>query len=102
VEKGPNGGQVIDVKGQHVELTVKGTELVVFLSDKDHAPVPSKGATGRATLLVDGKQSHVELSAVEPNKLTATTPATLPAGARVVISAKLANGGDILARFVVR
>lgn len=102
VDKGPNGGQMIDVKGQHVELTVKGAEIVVYLSDKGHAPLASKGASGRATLLIDGKQSQVELAAAEPNRLTARAPVALPAGARVVISARLAGGNDIIARFVVK
>ena len=101
-DKGPNGGQVVEVKGHHVELTVKGSEIILHLSDKDHAPIASKGATGRVVVLVGGKQTTVELVAVEPNLLTAKPDAPLGPGARIVVSTRLSDGHEILARFVLK
>lgn len=99
-EKGPNGGQMLTVKGHHVEFVANGTELTFHLSDEGHAPTPSKGAAGKAVILEGSKQSTVPLTAREPSQLIAILPAPLVAGARVVVSAKLGNGHDIVARFV--
>ena len=101
-DNGPHGGQVVEVKGHHVEFTTKGGEITVYLSDEAEAAIPSKGATGRAVILEGAKQSTVPLTPAEPNLLTAKLEAALAAGARVVVSAKLADGHDILARFVVK
>ena len=99
--QGPNGGRVIAGKGHHLELTSKGAELTVYISDEDHADTASKGATGRAVILDGSRQSTVPLAPAEPNKLTGTLEYPLAKGARVVVSARLANGHDLLARFVI-
>jgi hypothetical protein len=101
-EKGPNGGQMIEVKGHHVELTAEGSELTLYLSDGTHAPVPSKGASGRAVILEGSKQSSATLTPAEPNRLLARLDAPLGRGARVVVTAKLGDGHDIVARFVMK
>ncbi len=101
-ENGPNGGQIIEVKGHHLELTAKGDKLAIYLSDEGHAPLSSKGASGRAVILDGSKQSTVPLAPAEPNILSARLDAPLAPGARVVVSAKLADGHDVLARFVLK
>ena len=102
MEKGPNGGQVIESKGHHVELAVSGRDIKVWLSDAAHAPIASKGASGRAVILASGRQSTLELAPAEPNLLTATTDAPLGAGARIVISTKLGSGQELQGRFVLK
>lgn len=101
-ENGPNGGQMVESKGHHLELTSKGDQLTIYLSDQAHAPLSSKGASGRAVILDGSKQSTVPLAPAEPNVLSAKLDAPLAAGARVVVSAKLADGHDVLARFVLK
>jgi hypothetical protein len=100
--KGPNGGQVIDDKGHHVEFTVKGNEVVLHLTDDKDKPIASKGATGRVVILDGSKQLTVALMAAEPNLLFAKLEAALGAGAKVVVSAKLSDGHNLQARFVAK
>lgn len=99
---GPNGGQMIEVKGHHLELTTKGSELTLYLSDEAEAPMPSRGVSGRAVILDGSKQSTTALTPAEPNRLVARLEAPLSPGARVVVTAKLADGHDVVARFVVK
>lgn len=101
-DSGPNGGPMVEVKGLHLELIAKGTDLVVVLSDASHAPVESKGASGRAVVLEAGAQRTVPLAPVAPDRLAARLESPLAGGARVVVSAKLATGQDLLARFVLK
>ena len=101
-DTGPNGGQVVEAKGHHVEFTSKDSTITVYLSDSTHAAITIKGASGRAVILDGSRQSTVTLTSAEPNLLTAKLEAPLTAGARVVISAKLGDGHDVLARFVVK
>ncbi len=100
--QGPNGGPVVEVKGHHVELTTKGAEITLYLTDEAHASLPSKGASGRAVVLDGSKQSTVPLTPAEPNLLTGKLEAPLKSGARVVVSVKLGDGHDVLARFVLK
>jgi hypothetical protein len=99
---GPNGGQITEVQGHHVEFTVKDKEIVLFLTDKDGKPISSKGASGRIVVQDGAKPITVELAPVDPNLLSAKLEAPLTAGAKVVVSAKLGDGHDIQARFVAK
>ncbi len=101
-EKGPNGGPMVEVKGLHLELVAKDGELAVLLSDAGHAPLASKGASARAVILEGGSQRTVQLAPAEPDRLSARLDKPLAKGARIVVSAKLASGQDLLARFVVK
>jgi hypothetical protein len=99
---GPNGGQIAEVQGHHVEFTVKDKEIVLFLTDKDGKPIGSKGASGRVVILEGGKKATVDLAPVDPNLLSAKLDAAVAAGAKVVVLAKLGDGHDIQARFVAK
>ena len=99
---GPNGGQIVEVQGHHVEFTTKDKEIVLFLTDEKSKPIASNGASGRVIIQDGGKQVTADLAAVEPNVLSAKLDAPLAAGAKVVVSAKLADGHDIQARFVAK
>ena len=102
VANGPNGGQVTEVKGHHVEFTVKDKEIVLFLSDENSKPIASKGASGRVVIQDGGKQVTVDLAPADPDQMTAKLEAPLASGAKVVVSAKLGDGHDIQARFVAK
>ncbi|KAB2943595.1 MAG: hypothetical protein K8F92_08460 [Hyphomicrobium sp.] len=99
---GPNGGQIADVQGHHVEFTVKDKEIVLFLTDEDSKPIASKGASGRVIIQAGGRQVTVALAPTDPNVMTAKLDAPLAARAKVVVSAKLGDGHDIQARFVAK
>lgn len=99
---GPNGGQIVDVKGHHVEFTVKDNAITVYLTDDKDAPIASAGATAKAVIQDAGKSTNISLVPAEPNLLTGTLPAPLSTGAKVVIAGKLADGHEILARFVAK
>ena len=100
--KGPNGGQVVDDAGHHVEFTTKGNEIVLFLSDTADKPIGSAKATGRVIIQDGGKQATAELAAIEPNILTAKLASPLKAGAKLAITIKLGDGHDLKSRFVAQ
>ena len=99
--KGPNGGPVVDSAGHHVEMVAKGTELVLYLSEENDRPLGSAGTKNARAIVQDGgKTATVQLSPAEPNKLVGTLPSPLGSGARVVVSATMADGHAVQARFV--
>ena len=99
--KGPNGGPVVDSAGHHVELTTKGTELVLFLTDEADKPLASAGTRNARAIVQDsGKTATVALQPAEPNRLVGTLSQPLSKGARVVVSATMADGHAVQARFV--
>lgn len=99
-ENGPHGGPMLEVSDHHLELTAGAGELTLYLMDAAHAPVSSKGASGRVVVLDGSKQSSLTLEARDPDKLTAKLEAPLGPGARVVVTAKLADGRSLVGRFV--
>jgi hypothetical protein len=101
VAKGPNGGPVVDSGGHHVEMVAKGTELVLVLTEGDDKPLASTGTKSARAIVQDGgKTATVALQPVEPNRLVGTLPQPLGPGARVVVSATMADGHAVQARFV--
>jgi len=99
-EKGPNGGPVVDAAGHHVEFVNEGADLSFFLSDEGGKPIASKGAKARAVIQDQGKTQTVPLTNSDPNKLIGNLSQPLKAGTRVVLSATMADGHSIQARFV--
>ena len=101
VAKGPNGGPVVDSGGHHVEMVVSGTELVLFLTEGDDKPLTSAGTKNARAIVQDGgKTATVALRPAEPNKLVGTLAQPLGPGARIVVSATMADGHVVQARFV--
>jgi hypothetical protein len=98
--KGPNGGPLVDIAGHHIEMVAKGTELVIILTDATDKPLSSAGTKSARAIVQDaGKTATVALAPVEPNRLVGTLAQPLGSGARVVISATLADGHALQARF---
>ena len=101
VAKGPNGGPVVDSSGHHVEMVAKGADLTLFLTDEADKPLAAAGAkNARAIVQEGGKTATVPLQPAEPNKLVGQLSQPLGKGARVVVSATLADGHAVQARFV--
>lgn len=102
VEQGPNGGPMIAAGDNHLELVAKGTELIVYLSDKKHEPIAAKGASGRAIVQAGGKTSTIVLTPGEGNRLVGKADAPIEAGARIVVSATLPGTPAMQGRFVAK
>jgi hypothetical protein len=99
--KGPNGGPVVDSAGHHLEMVDKGSELVLFLTEADDKPLASSGVKSARAIVQDGgRTAQVTLQPAEPNRLVGTLPQPLGSGARVVVSATMADGHAVQARFV--
>ena len=99
--KGPNGGPVVDSGGHHVEMVGKGPELVLFLTGEADKPLASAGVKNAKAVVQDGgKTATVPLQPADPNKLVGTLAQPLGKGARVVVSATMADGHAVQARFV--
>ena len=98
---GPNGGQLVDSAGHHLEMVASGTELVFYVTDDAVAPHTSIGAKNARAIVQDGgKTVTVALRPAEPNKLVGELSAPLGKGARIVVSAGLADGHAVQARFL--
>lgn len=102
MEKGPHGGQIVDVKGHHVEFTAKDAAITVYLTDDKDGAIASAGAEAKAVVQNAGKAETVTLAAAAPNLLIGTLGAALTPGAKIIIAGKLADGHEILARFVAK
>ena len=99
--KGPNGGPVADSAGHHLEMVAKGTELVLYLTEEADRPLASAGTRNARAIVQDGgKTATVPLQPAEPNRLVGTLAQPLSKGARVVVSATMADGHTVQARFV--
>ena len=102
VAKGPNGGQVVDDNGHHVEFTAKDNQVTLFLADSGDKPIGTRGASGRVIVQDGTKQTTVDLVATEPNLMIAKLEAPLKVGAKLVVSVKLGDGHADKARFVAK
>lgn len=101
VAKGPNGGPVVDSGGHHVEMVSKGTDLTLFLTGEGDKPLASAGTKNARAIVQDGgRTATVPLQPAEPNRLVGTLSGPLGSGARVVVSATMADGHAVQARFV--
>ncbi len=99
--KGPNGGPVVDSAGHHVEMVARDAELVLFLTGDADKPLASAGTKNARAIVQDGgKTATVALQPAEPNKLVGNLSQPLGKGARVVVSATMADGHVVQARFV--
>ena len=99
---GANGGEIVEDAGHHVEFTTKDTQVVVFLTEASDAPLATKGATGRVIVQDGTTQAVADLTAAEPNQLTAKLAVPIKPGSKLVVSIKLADGDDVKARFVTK
>ncbi len=100
--KGPNGGvEVVTADNKHLELVSKQGQIIVYIADAKHEPIPTSGGSGRAILQKDGKTVTIDLVPTEPNLLNGKSETPLVKGTRVVVSATLAGGIAIQSRFVI-
>jgi hypothetical protein len=97
--RGPNGGQMQDLAGGHVEVLAEDNEIRVYLFDAADKPVAAQGVVATATVLAQGKQAVVALQAAEGNVLRGTGSFIAQPGLKVVISLTLPGQRPQLGRY---
>jgi hypothetical protein len=87
--RGPNGGQMQDLAGGHVELVAQDNEIVVYLFDAEYKPISAQGAVATAAILVQGKQETLTLQPAEGNVMRGRGVFPAHPGLKVVVSLTL-------------
>jgi hypothetical protein len=99
VEKGPNGGRVVEAGGYHVELVAKENAVNVFVTDAGEKPVSVNGFKGVAIFTISGKAQRVPLEPKEGARLSGTSPVALPAEPVGVVQITAPDGKTAQGRF---
>lgn len=96
---GPNGGQVKDAGKYHLELVVKDKALTAYVEGSRGAKVPTKGASGIATVLAGKVTTNVKLEPAGENALVGNGSFESAPGMKVVVSVTLPGQTPVQARF---
>ena len=99
VEKGPNGGRVVEAGAHHVELVVKENEVNVFVTDASDKPISISGFKGVAIFTISGKAQRITLEPKEGTHLSGTSPVVLPAEPAGVVQITAPDGKTAQGRF---
>lgn len=99
--KPKHGGVVQEVRDITYELVARGGKIAVHLDDHGK-PVPTAGASGRATVLRGTEKSEVDLVPAGDNRLESRTPIEAGAGAKVVTVVTLPGKPAATARFTLK
>lgn len=107
---GPNGGELRDVDGYHLELVVKPqgksaddvreSPLVVYVTDAKDAKVSTQGATGKASLLSGKLRADVTLTADGDNRLKGIVKVGADREMRAIVTVNLPGKAPLQVRFV--
>ena len=94
-----HGGQFVELDDHHgVEMVSGDTSLMFHISD-DHKPMNLTGGSFKAVVQTDAGTKMLPL-AIDGSALKTELDRALPAGAKIVITGKDAEGHTIQARFV--
>jgi hypothetical protein len=99
VEKGPNGGRVVEAGAHHVELVVKDNAVNVFVTDASDKPISITGFKGVAIFTISGKAQRIPLEPKEGAHLSGTSPVALPAEPAGVVQITAPDGKTAQGRF---
>ena len=97
--RGPNGGQVQDLAGGHVELVAQAGEIAVYLFDAENKPMSAQGVVATATVLSQGKQEMVMLQPADGNVMRGRGVFLAQPGLKVVVSLTLPGQRPQLGRY---
>ena len=97
--RGPNGGQMQDVAGTHVELVAHDGEIAIYLFDAQNEPMPAQGAVATVAVLAQGKQETYTLQSSDGNVMRGRGGIIAQPGMRVVLSLTLPGQRPQLARY---
>lgn len=105
-QRAPNGGQTRAAGAYHFELVVvrdskaaRDNPVVVYLTDHAGAKVPSKGASGTATLLGSGVKATAALAPDGDNRLKGMAAYASVPDLKVVVSVTMPGQSAEQARF---
>jgi hypothetical protein len=98
--KGPQGGHIVDAGGgkQHWELTAKGGELTLYVTDADEKPLSIDGGSAKGQVLMSGKTINVDFKPAGGNILKATGEFTAAKGMKVIVKTDKVGGQSFQAR----
>lgn len=96
---GPHGGMQVHAGPLHQELVIADGRLTLYLNTMQDKPVDTAGATGTATLLLDGAPVQVALAPAGPNSLSGQLDRAVSAGTRIATIVTLAGKGPLQARY---
>ncbi len=99
VEKGPNGGQMVEAGDYHVELLTSDGIVNVNVMDHDNKPMPTKGYKGVAILSIDGKSQRIVLEPADASRLTGKAGGAVPRQPKGVVQITPLSGKTVNARF---
>jgi hypothetical protein len=99
VEKGPNGGRVVEAGAHHVELVVKEKAVNVFVTGSNDKPVSINGFKGVAIFTINGKGQRIVLEPKEGTRLSGSSPVALPAEPAGVVQITAPDGKTAQGRF---
>lgn len=97
--KGPNGGQLRDAGTYHLELAIRGDEVLLYVSDGDDRPLDIAGAKASAVLVATGRNETLSLAAQSGNRMTARAGSPIPANARIAVTLTMPGKAPVSARF---
>jgi hypothetical protein len=99
VEKGPNGGRVVEAGAHHVELVVRENAVNVFVTDASEKPVSVNGFKGVAIFTISGRAQRITLEPKEGTRLSGTSPVALPSEPVGVVQITAPDGKTAQGRF---
>lgn len=98
---GPRHGGIVQVANDvNFELVVEADGATIYLVDHDKA-MPSKGISGKLTVLHGADKTEADVKATEGNKLRATG-VKIGSGAKVVAVLNNVGGKTTTVRFTVK
>jgi hypothetical protein len=99
VDKGPNGGRVVEAPPHHLELVVEERSVTVFVTDSAEKPVAVTGFKGLAILTMGGKVQRVALAPADGTRLSGTAAVALPRDVGGVVQLTGPDGKTAQGRF---
>ncbi len=98
-EKPAHGGRLVEAGQHHLELTVKQTDVDVYVTDAANKAISASGVKGFALFTIDGKTVRVPLAYTSDNRLTGKSDAALPAKVKGVVQITLPDGKSAQGKF---
>lgn len=97
--KGPNGGQMEDVAGVHLELLTSGPTVTLNVFDESNKPIPTKGFTASALVTSGSDRETLSLSPQGEHSLEGDAKKPINAGATISVTLRTAAGKSGQVRF---
>lgn len=98
-QNGPNGGQMEDVAGVHLELVTKGSDVTLHVYDEASKPISTKGFSASILVTAGSDRETLTLASENENRLKGQTKKPIAAGATVAVTLKTAAGKSGQVRF---